>query len=321
MSAPLWRQVQKQNFKDVDQLCDFLEMDNSLREKLVKRSAFSLNLPKRLALKIQKNTLDDPILRQFVAFNEESFINPSFKEDPVNDEAFRKKGRLLHKYQGRALLVTTGACAMHCRYCFRKNFEYGGMPSFEEELKILKEDSSISEIILSGGDPLSLSNENLKKLIAELESIDHLKRLRFHTRFPIGIPERIDDEFLELLKNTRFQVWFVIHCNHFLELDDDVLASLKKIMMLGVPVLNQAVLLKDVNDNFECLKTLFETLTNHGILPYYLHQLDPVQGAMHFEVSIQEGLKLIERLKGHLPGYGVPKYVQEIPFASSKTSL
>jgi EF-P beta-lysylation protein EpmB len=322
MSTSLWRQVQRQNFRNVSELCDFLQLDALSKEKLLQDPAFSLNLPKRIASKIEKNNINDPLFKQFVALKQEELIDPSFEQDPVNDQAFRKKGRLLHKYQGRALLVTTGACAMHCRYCFRKNFEYGGKDfSFEDELLSIKEDPTITEIILSGGDPLSLSNEMLKKLIGDLEKNSHLKRLRFHTRFPLGIPERIDEEFLEILKNTRFQVWFVIHCNHPNELDDFILEQLKKVQKLGIPVLNQAVLLKGINDNVDCLKTLFETFVDHGILPYYLHQLDPVQGAMHFEVSMQEGLELIDTLKGCLPGYGVPKYVKEIPFAKSKVSL
>jgi EF-P beta-lysylation protein EpmB len=322
MTACLWRQVQRQNFRELSELISFLEIDEVSREKLLNKPSFSLNLPRRLASKIQKNNINDPILRQFVALKEETFFDPSFKDDPVNDKAFKKKGRLLHKYQGRALLVTTGACAMHCRYCFRKNFEYGGDTFFfDEELSIIKDDETIKEIILSGGDPLSLSNQALKKLVNDLEEISHIKRLRFHTRFPIGIPERIDDELLTILASTRFQVWVVIHTNHPNELDDDVLLALKKILKLGIPVLNQSVLLKGINDSFDVLKKLFETFVDNGILPYYLHQLDPVQGAMHFEVSINEGLFILEQLKASLAGFAVPKYVQEIPFAPNKVTL
>lgn len=322
MTACLWRQVQRQNFRDLSELITFLEIDESSREKLLNNPSFSLNLPRRLASKIQKNNINDPILRQFVALKEETLFDPSFKEDPVNDKAFKKKGRLLHKYQGRALLVTTGACAMHCRYCFRKNFDYGGDTYFfDDELSIIKDDDTIKEIILSGGDPLSLSNQALKKLINDLEGIPHIKRLRFHTRFPIGIPERIDDEFLAILASTRFQVWIVIHTNHPNELDDDVLLALKKVLKLGIAILNQSVLLKGVNDSFDVLKKLFENLVDNGILPYYLHQLDPVQGAMHFEVPRSEGLFIIEQLKASLPGFAVPKYVQEIPFAPNKVTL
>ena len=322
MTACLWRQVQRQNFRDLSELITFLEIDESSREKLLNNPSFSLNLPRRLASKIQKNNIKDPILRQFVALKEETLFDPSFKEDPVNDKAFKKKGRLLHKYQGRALLVTTGACAMHCRYCFRKNFDYGGDTYFfDDELSIIKDDDTIKEIILSGGDPLSLSNQALKKLINDLEGIPHIKRLRFHTRFPIGIPERIDDEFLAILASTRFQVWIVIHTNHPNELDDDVLLALKKVLKLGIAILNQSVLLKGVNDSFDVLKKLFENLVDNGILPYYLHQLDPVQGAMHFEVPRSEGLFIIEQLKASLPGFAVPKYVQEIPFAPNKVTL
>jgi EF-P beta-lysylation protein EpmB len=322
MTSPLWRQIQRQNFRDWRKLFEFLKIDEELELKLLKEPRFTLNLPQRLALKIKKNTLDDPLFRQFVALKDETITNPAFKDDPVDDKLFKRKGRLLHKYQGRALLVTSGACAMHCRYCFRQNFDYGGdVYSFDEELEIIKNDNSLTEIILSGGDPLSLSNESLKKLIDEIESIKHVKRIRFHTRFPIGIPERIDEGFLDIIAKTSLQVWFVIHCNHPNELDEDIFLFLKKLQKLGVPILNQSVLLKGVNDDFKTQKTLLEMLVNQGILPYYLHQLDLVQGASHFEADQEECKKMIESLRSALPGFAVPKYVKEIAFAANKTLI
>jgi EF-P beta-lysylation protein EpmB len=220
------------------------------------------------------------------------------------------------------LLICTSACAMHCRYCFRQNFDYETEnKGFAEELAMIAEDSSLHEILLSGGDPLSLSNTSLKALIEALAKIPHLKRLRFHTRFPIGIPERIDDEFLDILEKTRFQTWFVIHTNHPQELDKDIFQALKKVQKLGIPVLNQTVLLKGVNDNLETLKKLCETLVDQGILPYYLHQLDRVQGSHHFEVAEERGHELIEELLKEIAGYAVPKYVREISGEPSKTPL
>ncbi len=316
-----WRQIQRENFTDWRKLLAYLQLE-SVEDRVIQRSSFSLNLPIRLAQKVAKGTIDDPILRQFLPMQEENHQDPRFSIDPVQDNAFRKAPKLLHKYPGRALLVTTSACAMHCRYCFRKNFEYEtGTRSFEDELTQISADPTLSEIILSGGDPLSLSDAELGSLIAHLESIPHLRRLRFHTRFPIGIPERLDESFLKLLSACKLQVIFVIHCNHPKELDADIFQALAQVQRLGIPVLCQTVLLQGVNDCETILKELFETLSNHGILPYYLHQLDPVQGSMHFEVDVEKGKRLIQSLRDQLSGYAVPHFVAEIPFQNSKTVL
>ncbi len=321
-TPPLWRQLQRQNYKDYHSLANFLELDEDIRKEILPQSNFILNLPKRLAEKIVKNTIDDPIFKQFVPLKKEQNDNQNFISDPVNDAQFRKSTRLLHKYNGRALLLTSSSCAMHCRYCFRKNMDYGtNSHFFDKELKIIKADTSLTEIILSGGDPLSLSNYYLKELILNLEKINHLERLRFHTRFPIGIPERIDEEFLNILKETRLRVWFVIHSNHPIEWDEDVLSFLNKIQRLGIPILNQSVLLKGVNDTFEIQKKLHMLCINHGIIPYYIHQLDKVTGASHFEVSEEIGLNLIKQLREELPGYSTPQYVREIPGKASKTEI
>jgi EF-P beta-lysylation protein EpmB len=317
-----WRQVQRQNFTCWKKLASFLELDPVHFPKILKTSHFPLNLPLRLAQKIEKNTWEDPILLQFLPQQKERIRAPGFKKDPVGDSEARQTSKLLKKYQGRALLACTSSCAMNCRFCFRQNYEYETeVKGFDKEIELLQEDSTLTEIILSGGDPLSLSNETLDKLIGQLDQIPHLKRLRFHTRFPIGIPERINEPFLALLEKRRMQVFFVVHSNHPSELDDEVLLALKKIQKLGIPVLNQTVLLKDVNDNIPVLKALCERLSDHGIIPYYLHQLDRVQGSAHFEVSEERGKELIEQLTELLSGYAVPKYVKEEAGEASKTML
>jgi lysine 2,3-aminomutase len=315
-----WRQIQRQNFTCWKKLAKFLELDAVYFPEILKDSHFPLNLPLRLAQKIQKNTLDDPILLQFLPLEKEKENTSQFLEDPVGDNEARKTGKLLQKYEGRALLLCTSSCAMNCRFCFRQNYDYQIQnKEFEEEIELIRQDSSLTEIILSGGDPLSLSNETLQSLIQRLDLIPHLQRLRFHTRFPIGIPERIDEEFLSILENTRLQVFFVIHSNHASELDSDVLAALKKIQRLGIPALSSSVLLRGVNNHVSALKELFEKLVDHGIVPYYLNQLDRVQGSAHFEVSIQEGKNLIAQLSKQLSGYAVPKYVKEMAGMTSKT--
>ncbi len=312
-----WQNILRQNITSWEQLCAFTEID--LIE--TKNVNFPLNLPVRLAQKIEKGNLEDPILKQFVPRAKENEKSPFYQVDPVGDQPSRCAPKSLKKYEQRILLVTTQACAMHCRYCFRQNFDYAKQKGFQEEISQIKGDTTLREVILSGGDPLSLSDRVLKELIDDLSSIPHLKRLRFHTRFPIGIPERITPKLIALLKECPLQTWFVIHCNHPRELDTDVLQALKAIQKCGIPVLNQAVLLRGVNDTIETLQGLCETLADNGIHSYYLHQLDRVQGAAHFEVSQKEGKRLIEELRTRIAGYAVPTYVQEIANKHSKSVI
>lgn len=312
-----WRVIQKKSFTDWKKLVEYLELDP---DTVLPNPKFPLNLPFRLAQKIHKGDRNDPILRQFLPTEKELTITPGFVSDPVGDRASRKGKKLLHKYKGRALLVTTGACAMNCRFCFRKNFDYE-VASFDEELEVIAADDSIEEIILSGGDPLSHSDQTLKKLISSLDKIPHLKRLRFHTRFPVGIPERIDASFIKLLKSTRLQVFFILHSNHPRELDTDVRKAIKKIQLLGIPVLSHTVLLKGVNDDFATLKALFSKFIEYSILPYYLNQLDKVQGAAHFEVEEKRGISLMKELAKELPGYALPRYVKEVAGEPNKIGI
>jgi EF-P beta-lysylation protein EpmB len=314
---PLWRQIQRQNFTRLDLLAEFLELNPDQRARLCHRPRYPLNLPQRLAQKIAKGTLDDPILRQFVPLQEEG-ISSSDPADPVNELAALQCSKLLKKYHGRALLLAASACAMHCRYCFRQNFPYETKTDFSHALQTIAADSSIEEIILSGGDPLSLSNGILRSLFASLADIPHLRRLRIHTRFPIGIPERIDSDLLSLFSNHPQQIVFVIHANHPRELDADVLASLRQIRC---PLLSQSVLLKGVNDDEETLLTLCRLMVNNGIVPYYLHLLDKVAGSGHFEVSEERGHALIAYLQKHMSGYGVPRLARETPGEPSKTYI
>lgn len=318
--VPLWRKIQKENFTNLDSLLDFLALDNEKRTKVRQFSQFPLNLPRRLAEKIEKNNVDDPIFLQFVPLLEEGIKKEGFSLDPVGDLSFRSAPKLLKKYEGRALLVTTSACAMNCRFCFRQNFPYekevGG---FEKELDLIKKDPSLKEIILSGGDPLSLSDASLQELLSALSDIPHIERIRFHTRFPIGIPERIDPSFLEVLRPFKNKIFFIIHSNHPKELDSDVIDALGKIRCLGIPLLNQSVLLKGVNDDPKTLLSLSETLLKGQILPYYLHLLDPVEGAGHFLIPENRALEAISYIQRHLSGFGVPRLVREEPGKPSKT--
>jgi len=316
----IWRQIQKENFTSVEEVADFLELTEEKRVLLNYSPRFVLNLPRRLAEKIAKNTLDDPLFRQFIPLFEETMSVPGFVSDPVCDKNFVQGKKLLHKYDGRALWLATSACAMHCRYCFRQNFPYEGHNTdSSEELAYLRDNIDIQEVILSGGDPLSLNDASLSQLLHALDSIPHLRRIRFHTRFPIGIPERIDGSFLELLSALKKQVYFVIHCNHARELDEDVILALRKVAALGIPLLNHTVLLKGVNDEEETMLELCQTLTNAGVMPYYLNLLDPVEGAAHFFVSEKRGHEIIRYVQEHHSGYGVPRLIREEPGSKSKT--
>lgn len=313
-----WREIQAQNIRSFAVLLAHLQLEADASLGIDIDPKFPVNIPRRLADKMEKGNPSDPLFLQFVPQSLENVEGG--RADPVGDLAARRTPRLLHKYAGRALLTVTSACAMHCRYCFRKEFPYFNGGEFSQELEIIQSDRSIREVILSGGDPLSLSDKNLGKLLGALDSIDHVKLIRFHTRFPIGIPERITEDFLSLL-DLNAQVWFVVHTNHPRELDGEVIAALKKIQRRGIPVLNQSVLLRGVNDTFAVHKELLEKLIEVGIQPYYLHQLDPVTGSGHFNVPPHDGLQLVDALRAALPGYAIPKYVQEIAGDVSKRPL
>ncbi len=318
-----WREIQKESFTKLGELTSFLEFTEETLERVDFSPQFPLLLPLRLAQKIPKNCLDHPIARQFIPLKEEKIDKEGFTADPLGEESgVRVAPAALHKYPGRILLVTSGACAMHCRYCFRQNFTYDSNDKkFIEELEYIRNNSTLHEVILSGGDPLSLSDNVLEHLLTSLDQIPHIKIIRFHTRFPIGVPERISKDFLSLLKNLKSQVVFMAHINCIEELDDDVIFALKQIALLGTPIFVQTVLTKGVNDTFSMLKSLFLGCISQGFIPYYLHQLDKVKGAAHFEVSQLKGHALIQELRESLPGYAIPTYVEEIPKKKSKTPL
>ena len=248
-----------------------------------------------------------------------------YTNDPVGDHQATLRPGVLQKYAGRALLVTTGACAIHCRYCFRRHFSYEQVPhsdaAWDAALSSLAADASIHEVILSGGDPLMLVDRRLATLADKIAAIGHVRRLRVHTRLPIMIPKRVTDELVAWLSGTRLTPVMVLHANHVRELDSQVADSLNKLRDAGVMLFNQAVLLRGVNDSSEDQAKLCERLIDLGVAPYYLHQLDRVAGAAHFEVPIEEGKRIVEELRARLPGYMVPKYVQEVPGEASKVQL
>ncbi len=267
----------------------------------------------------------DPLLRQVLPLDAELDAPSGFTADPVGDGPATLSPGLLQKYASRALIVTTGTCAVHCRYCFRRSFPYGETPkspaAWQPALERIAADASLHEAILSGGDPLTLVDSQLALLVDQFSAIGHLRRLRIHTRLPIMIPERVTDELLSTLRGGRLTPIMVLHANHAAEIDEHVAAAIERLADAGIPLLNQAVLLRGVNDSADTLAQLCEKLVDLRVMPYYLHQLDRVLGAAHFEVPESQGLEIVEELRRRLPGYAAPRYVREIAGADSKVPL
>jgi len=286
---------------------------------------FPLRVPRGFVRRIRQNDPHDPLLRQVLPLAEECLVVEGFADDPVGDHAAMVAPGVLHKYEGRVLLTVTGACAVHCRYCFRRHFPYAeanpAVDHWREALKYIAADHSISEVILSGGDPLTLADSRLAGLARELAAIPHVRRLRLHTRLPIVLPERVDDELLHWLGGAGLKTVMVVHANHANEIDASVHAALARLRRADIELLNQSVLLRGVNDNVDALARLSETLFAAGVLPYYLHQLDKVQGAAHFEVREETARRLMAALQQRLPGYLVPRLVREISGAPGKVAL
>ncbi len=284
---------------------------------------FPLRVPHGFIARMRKGDPNDPLLRQVLPVLAESARVPGFARDPVADLAAEVRPGLLHKYHGRVLLLLGGACAIHCRYCFRRHFPYqhaaqARSEQWSEALAYIRQDPSIKEVILSGGDPLALADERLSELAHRLSAIPHLERLRVHSRLPVVLPERVDGALLGWLAGTRLLPIVVVHANHPNEVDASVIAALARLRAAGVTVLNQSVLLAGVNDDLPALLDLSTALFRAGALPYYLHLLDPVEGAAHFEVPRSRALDLLEGLRRRLPGYLVPRLVREQPGAPYK---
>jgi len=286
---------------------------------------FPVFVPLSFLRRMQPGNPADPLLRQVLPIDREYQQDSGFDTDVVGDLQSRRAPGLLHKYHGRALLISTGVCAINCRYCFRRHYEYRMEPrrldEWEPALELMSNDASIEEILLSGGDPLMLTDARLADMIHRLDKIPHLKRLRIHSRLPIVLPDRITPSLLRILRQTRLTPIMVVHANHPHEIAEDCEQALRTLVQSGITTLNQSVLLRGVNDVAETLIQLSERLINLGVIPYYLHQLDLVPGAAHFEVDVSVGRELVAELRRRLPGYAVPQYVREEAGAAHKTPL
>lgn len=310
---------------DLDSLCAILEIDpRDPRLATVTQKNFPLRVPHSFVRKMQKGNINDPLLLQILPLQQELLAVPGYTQDPLEEKQFNPLPGLLHKYYGRVLLVVTGGCALHCRYCFRRHFPYEehslNLSDWQKIFNYIAQDTSISEVILSGGDPLLLKDKILADLLKKLAAIPHLTTLRIHSRFPLVVPQRLTSDLAEILSSTRLKSILVIHANHANELDDEVKNGLTLLRQKLIPVLNQSVLLKGINDDAQSLIHLSQRLFDAGVLPYYLHLLDKVQGVTHFAVSKEQAQDLIRKISARLPGYLVPKLVMEVPGAQGKVN-
>lgn len=321
-----WQTLLKEVITDPAELLDKLKLNSDLLPAAQRTAKlFPLRVPRNFVERMQKANPYDPLLQQVLPLALEENLKLGFDSDPLLERSVNPLPGLLHKYHGRVLITLTSACAINCRYCFRRHFPYtenrAGGQAWQNILDYIQADSSINEVILSGGDPLLANDDYLRQSANDLAAILHLKTLRIHSRLPIVLPERITSQLLQGLTSTRLQPILVTHSNHANELDDSVKRAIASLRQRNITVLNQAVLLKGINDSIEALSNLSERLWECGILPYYLHLLDKVQGAAHFAVNKEKAKQLLISLRSRLPGYLVPKCVYEQPGAQSKLSV
>lgn len=324
--TPSWQEQLADLCTDPLELLALLQLDAAdldLSEAALR--GFPLRVPRPYLARMRTGDPRDPLLLQVLPQAAELLETAGYSRDPLGEAAANQCSGLLHKYAGRALLITTQSCAIHCRYCFRRHFPYEdnrpGRAQWQQALRYLAEDPGITEVILSGGDPLACSNSYLQWLVAELAAIPHLRRIRLHSRLPIMLPDRIDAPLLDLLEASGRQLVMVLHANHANEFDAAVDAACARMRKAGIQLLNQSVLLKGINDEADTLVSLSERLFAAGVLPYYLHMLDRVQGAAHFDVPDARALALVQELQARLPGYLVPRLVREESGQPGKTPM
>lgn len=324
-SGAAWQTVLREAVRDVRELAALLELPAAELERRADFApAFELVVPRGFVARMRKGELEDPLLLQVLPQVAENAAVRGYSADPLEEAAHARSG-IIRKYHGRSLLVTTGACPIHCRYCFRRHFPYsaqlGARSDWRHALNELRRSAGTSEIILSGGDPLSLSNKRIADLFGKLDEIASLDTVRIHTRFPVVVPERVDRGLVRALEDSRLKKVVVIHANHPNEIDAHVAAALKILARSVNVMLNQSVLLKGVNDSAAAICALSRRLFAADVLPYYLHMLDKVAGAGHFEIGEQQALRIVHEARAQLPGYLVPKLVRELPGELSKVMI
>ena len=321
-----WQIALSNSIRTLDALCEALGLPAEMvSEGMGGERDFPVRVPLGYLAKIKKGDLDDPLLKQVLPLGAEKVAQPGFVADPLAEQSSNPQTGLLHKYQSRVLLVLGGACAINCRYCFRRHFPYEDNQLSGQELfriqTYLMEHPEVNEVVLSGGDPLLQNNARLAKLLKIIEAVPSITRVRIHTRLPVVIPQRIDQGLIALLGDSKLKVLLVTHVNHAQELDEDFDLAMGYLKAAGVTLLNQSVLLHAVNNDAQTLAQLSERLFQADVLPYYLHLLDPVAGAHHFDVPQGQARELMYKLQGLLPGFLIPRLVREIPGKSGKTLI
>lgn len=321
-----WRRSLATAIRDVETLAHALKLPESWVDQAREAAQiFPVLVPRSFLSRMQPGDPHDPLLRQVLPVHDETLDVPGFVRDAVDDQTARHAPGLLQKYSGRVLLMAAGACAVHCRYCFRRHYPYDKEPrtlaEWEPGLQAIAADPTVQEVILSGGDPLLLTDERFGEFVKRLEAIGHVRRFRIHSRLPIVLPDRVNKTLIDQLTNTRLQPVMVVHANHPNEIAGDCADAVRTLVRAGIPTLNQSVLLRGINDQADTLAILSERLIDRGVIPYYLHLLDRVAGTAHFEVTEDTALELIAQLRQRLPGYAVPQLVREIAGATSKTPI
>ena len=322
MSLTTWQRDLSRSITDPAELLAQLDLDPALAAPArAASSGFGLRVTRSYLARMRRGDANDPLLRQVMPLGDELIDVPGYGADPLQEHEATRAPGLLQKYAGRALLITTAACAIHCRYCFRREFPYSaqqeaaeeGATRFRAALEVIAGDTSIEEVILSGGDPLSLSDARLTRITDAVAGMRHVQRIRVHTRQPIVLPSRVDGGLLTWLRGIKRPTVFVLHTNHPNEIDAEVRAACAKLRAAGVTLLNQSVLLNGVNDDADTLAQLSRVLMDTGIVPYYLHLPDRVRGTAHFDVAEAQAQRLVAEVSARLSGYLVPRLVREIP--------
>jgi L-lysine 2,3-aminomutase len=320
-----WQEQLTMAVRSVEELLQLLQIDPAIAKIQPLQNEFPLRVPHGFIQRMVKGDSRDPLLLQVLPVFQETLEVAGFTADPLDERLAMPVPGLLHKYRNRALLTMTGACAVHCRYCFRRHFPYADANpvsrQWQAAIKYLTQHPEITELILSGGDPLTLTDARLHSLTEQLAPLTQLRTLRIHTRLPIVLPARIDSGLLSWISAQLLKVVVVVHCNHPNEIDHSVIDALNKLTVAGVTLLNQSVLLRNINDSATTLARLSERLFTAGVMPYYLHQMDRVQGAAHFRVSLERARNIMAELQASLPGYLVPRLVEELPGMPGKTPL
>ncbi len=321
-----WQNDLSQCITSVDDLLSELELDHLQLTSCQRAAAqFALRVPRPFVQRMKKGDPKDPLLAQVLPVNAEMQLDPAYSADPLDESNHNPIAGIVHKYRNRLLLIVSPACAINCRYCFRRHFPYQenrqSKAQWQQALHYISSNTDINEVIFSGGDPLAANDRFLGWLSEQIAAIPHIKRLRIHSRLPVVIPSRIDEAFLRWATASRLKPIMVLHINHSSEIDQQVMQAIARLRDANIKVLNQTVLLKDVNDSATTLRDLSENLFDCGVDPYYLHLLDPVEGASHFDITADQAGQIYRELQTLLPGFLLPKLVREVPGELSKTII